>query len=346
VLTQAQVGKTITVAATLTDQSGNEGSVTSAATARVADVNDAPISLSGTISTIESTPVLVNVVPSLVTDVDVGDVISLAKVGLITLFWASDSLSKSLVNPVTKLQVNLSQISVEVAISADGKKISIVPGAELDWMATGQKVTGTLLYTVNDSAGLTSSNTVTLTIVGATAENGKNLTGGFGADNLAGDPTRNASDVLRGGLGNDTLSGFGGTDVLYGGIGDDKLFGGAGIDYLFGDMGNDYLDGGSEGDVLYGGLGRDTLVGGSGADIFVFPLLSGDDRITDFNISDGDRLYFSDFIFGNITAQKFVSQYVTDTGADLKISVLGASVTLVGVSDVTGLSSAIFFETP
>ncbi|MCE3290967.1 MAG: hypothetical protein K0R83_2979 [Caulobacter sp.] len=83
------------------------------------------------------------------------------------------------------------------------------------------------------------------------------------------------SDLIRGGDGNDVLSGLGGGDrleggalgdILHGGDGADRLFGDAGGDVLNGDAGDDQLDGGDAADKLYGGLGADTLTGGLGND--------------------------------------------------------------------------------
>jgi VCBS repeat-containing protein len=72
--------------------------------------------------------------------------------------------------------------------------------------------------------------------------------------------------------------------------GDDSLSGGAGNDILFGQGGNDTLSGGAGNDLLAGGTGNDVLSGGSGADIFLFRSGEGNDRITDFNSSEGDIL--------------------------------------------------------
>ncbi|MEP0857921.1 calcium-binding protein [Trichocoleus sp. DQ-U1] len=57
---------------------------------------------------------------------------------------------------------------------------------------------------------------------------------------------------LKGGVENDTITGFEGKDDLYGYKGIDDLIGGAGDD------------------TLVGGAGFDTLTGGAGSDIFIF----------------------------------------------------------------------------
>lgn len=66
--------------------------------------------------------------------------------------------------------------------------------------------------------------------------------------------------MIRGLLGNDTLTGGGGNDVLYGGDGDDQLSGGLGSDRLIGDAGEDHLVDKSNGsDTLSGGAKNDYL---------------------------------------------------------------------------------------
>jgi Ca2+-binding RTX toxin-like protein len=72
--------------------------------------------------------------------------------------------------------------------------------------------------------------------------------------------------TMRGGAGDDFLSGGSGPDKLIGGEGDDRLSGGRGNDLLFGGEGDDVLIGGPGNDVLRGGYGEDRLLDGRGAD--------------------------------------------------------------------------------
>lgn len=124
-----------------------------------------------------------------------------------------------------------------------------------------------------------------------TGNSGKNvLNGGGGHDVLLG---MVGNDVLRGGSGNDRLLGGLGADVLYGESGNDHLVGDAGSDRLFGGTGADQLNGGNGNDRLDGGTGNDVLTGGNGADQFVFARGYGRDRITDFDMGEGDMLYLS-----------------------------------------------------
>ncbi|MBW6507370.1 MAG: Hint domain-containing protein [Rhodobacteraceae bacterium] len=64
--------------------------------------------------------------------------------------------------------------------------------------------------------------------------------------------------------------------TMAGGGGDDLLIGGAGNDLVNGDEGND---------TITGGTGNDTISTGAGADVLVFARGSGDDVITDFDMT-------------------------------------------------------------
>ncbi len=74
------------------------------------------------------------------------------------------------------------------------------------------------------------------------------------------------SEVLNGGLGNDTILAGAGEDTLSGGAGNDVLLGEAGFDTIHGDAGDDLIDGGAQADLLWGGAGDDTIEGGDGVD--------------------------------------------------------------------------------
>lgn len=86
--------------------------------------------------------------------------------------------------------------------------------------------------------------------------------GGPGDDTLTGDARAN---TLRGGGGNDTLMGGPGNDTLVGEAGADLLYGGAGADTLYGGGGT----GTDAADTLYGGDGVDILEGDTGPNTFV-----------------------------------------------------------------------------
>jgi Ca2+-binding RTX toxin-like protein len=132
-------------------------------------------------------------------------------------------------------------------------------------------------------------------------------------------------NTLYGNGGNDTLNGRAGNDILRGGIGNDRLIGEAGNDVLYGDGGND------------------RMAGGSGADSFVFNRGAGVDVISDFSVST-DRLKFDDAIWsGSVSsAAELVAERAHIVAGDVVIDLMnGSSLTLDGVSSLTGLSSRI-----
>ena len=179
------------------------------------------------------------------------------------------------------------------------------------------------------------------------------IRGGDGANYLRGD---DGSDSLGGGLGFDDINGNMGDDSASGGAGDDWVVGGKDRDVLFGDDGNDLvygnigadtceggagsdtLRGGQQDDVLLGGAGadflsgdrdNDTLTGGEGADVFHTFGEAGMDRVTDFSLSQGDRVLL-------IPGTQYT---LVQAGADTVINMTGGGqLTLVGVqmSSLTG----------
>ncbi|MCX8476796.1 MAG: calcium-binding protein [Sphingomonas sp.] len=139
-----------------------------------------------------------------------------------------------------------------------------------------------------------------------------NLTGAVAIDGFGNDLANiingnGAENLLRGGLGSDTLSGSGGDDLLYGEDGLDTLDGGAGNDRLEGGASGDTMFGRAGSDILIGGTGKDTLTGGTEADVFVFSAgettlnSASYDRIADYNAAEGDLIDL-DFVDGVLDA--------------------------------------------
>jgi predicted extracellular nuclease len=142
---------------------------------------------------------------------------------------------------------------------------------------------------------------------------GRTLSGSIRSDDFTDDA--GFATTYRAGIGNDVVSGLDGADTLLGGIGRDQLSGGSG---------NDRLE---------GGLGDDTLDGGAGADTFVISWLGGHDTIVDYDAADGDRIVIPD----RMRVLKLMEVDSDGVGGidATEVQLLGASLTLLGVTGVT-----------
>ena len=155
------------------------------------------------------------------------------------------------------------------------------------------------------------------------------LFGGDGADNLNGGI---GADTLTGGVGNDVYTVDDSGDVVVEQAEEGIETVSASVDYTlpanveylgyrgvaaWKGSGNDLanlITGGAGNDVLSGLGGSDQLIGGGGQDCFVFnstPGANNVDKITDFNISDNDKIQLSQSVFtgfghlGGLTADEF-----------------------------------------
>jgi len=94
------------------------------------------------------------------------------------------------------------------------------------------------------------------------------LRGGSGDDILTGDANPNiiwgggGADAITGNAGNDALYGEGGNDTIHGNANDDFLSGGAGTDKLYGDDGNDFIENtlGTAGEIYCGNGDADIVL--------------------------------------------------------------------------------------
>lgn len=170
-----------------------------------------------------------------------------------------------------------------------------------------------------DLSGWSSASTLNLTAGSYSSVNGMKY-------NLAIAYKTDVENAITG-AGNDIITGNDLANVITSNAGADTLTGAGGNDTLNGDSGNDILNGGSGNDRLIGGLNTDRLTGGSGADTFVFASLSdsvvgtGNDLITDFSQSQGDKLDFSaiDAISGNTGNDAFHLTALGGAGAFTKL---------------------------
>jgi len=112
--------------------------------------------------------------------------------------------------------------------------------------------------------------------------------GNMGNDTIS---TGAGDDWAVGGKDNDFLSGDAGGDVVWGNLGNDTCNGGDGADQVRGGQGDDSVSGGAGDDYVSGDRGNDTISGGTGADLFHGSQDAGIDRVLDFNLTEGDRVF-------------------------------------------------------
>jgi serralysin len=165
------------------------------------------------------------------------------------------------------------------------------------------------------------------------------IVGGTGFDDAhgnAGDDTVSTGagdDYCVGGKDNDILSGGADYDLVYGNLGNDTCNGDDGNDIIRGGQGNDVVNGGNGNDYVSGDKGDDTMTGGVGADMFHTFGDAGIDRVTDFNLSEGDRVQLDP---GTVFT-------VSQSGADTVINMTGGGqMILVGIQLSTLSGSWIF----
>ena len=142
--------------------------------------------------------------------------------------------------------------------------------------------------------------------------------------------------------------------TVYGQGGDDNISGHDGHDVLYGGNGNDKIYGYWGNDTLIGGAGSDTLAGGPGTDTFVFnaaDLGSGADRITDFSVSQGDKIDISDILSGHYNPvtnvlTDFVRVTTSGSSSVLSVDTSGAAgahgwTAVATIANVTGLDETV-----
>ena len=111
--------------------------------------------------------------------------------------------------------------------------------------------------------------------------------------------------------------------------------GGAGNDIIWGSNGNEFINAGDGNDVIFGGAGNNILTGGLGADEFQFSITSSQDKIKDFNASEGDTLSFF-----NSSAGQFKLESAEFSGGELSLSYGSSENNLLVIEfDNAGLTS-------
>lgn len=140
--------------------------------------------------------------------------------------------------------------AISVALSADGRSYLI------ESQGSPLEVGGKVCVHPEEKA--------TQLVCEAPVIGGFEVNAGGGDDSVVVSGSVRVAVTLRGGPGNDRLTGGANADKLIGGPGDDVLVGRAGDDSLYGGPGNDHLIGGSGRDLLRGEAGEDVLLGGPG----------------------------------------------------------------------------------
>jgi Ca2+-binding RTX toxin-like protein len=165
------------------------------------------------------------------------------------------------------------------------------------------------------------------------------ISGGVGFDDINGNQGNDTcvsgggDDWVVGGKDNDSLTGSAGQNLVYGNLGADTCEGGGGNDIVRGGQDNDIVSGGAGDDFVSGDKGSDTVTGGAGADIFHTFGDAGVDRVTDFSLSQGDRVQLDP---GTVYT-------VSQVGADTVINMSGGGqMTLLGVQMSTLTPGWIF----
>jgi Ca2+-binding RTX toxin-like protein len=343
----AEVGRAVQVVVSYVDDQGFAGELTSAPTAAVANINDAPLG-APTISDLTPTlGQLLTVDLTSFTDADGIDPATLSSTwqaqtapGVWTDLATGDSFTPG------AAQVGLSLRVVTTYTDLFGQAESVTSGttAVVGNVLAGGAGRDTLNGTAGDDVLAGGGNRDTLNGLDGNdrLEGGADrdaLNGGNGDDILDGGAER---DTLIGGAGDDLLDGGADRDTLDGGTGNDRLFGGADRDTLAGGAGDDFLDGGDERDTLTGGSGNDILIGGAEADIFVFAAGFGSDLITDFDANPAggqDRIDLTALAIGNAFASRVL---IDDLGTDTLLTIDGNTIVLAGVDNPGTITTADF----
>jgi Ca2+-binding RTX toxin-like protein len=220
-------------------------------------------------------------------------------------------------------------------VDATSDKIVEASGGGVDQVYASANFTlaaGVENLTLTGSANINAAgNTAANILIGNDGNNA--LTGGSGNDTIEGGE---GNDTLNGGVGADSMTGGAGDDLYIVDNAQDKVIelGNGGIDriqastnaalganienltltgtgnfrgsgnaldnVLIGNTGKNTLSGLAGDDWLDGGRGADVLTGGAGADHFVFSTATaGNDTITDFTRTDGDKLEFTGLQVGS-----------------------------------------------
>ena len=158
----------------------------------------------------------------------------------------------------------------DVLIGGSGPD-TLVAGSGVDTLVAGSGTNTFIINNVNDVielTGQTGSSSVESS-VSYTLQQGLDTLVLTGSTNLTGRGNADASNLIEGNSGNDSLIAGSGSDTLIAGSGSDTLVAESGSDSLVAGSGSDTLVGGSGDDTLVAGSGSDVLEGGTGNTTYV-----------------------------------------------------------------------------
>ncbi|MEY5097501.1 MAG: hypothetical protein RJA36_220, partial [Pseudomonadota bacterium] len=307
-LGQTQVGKAISVKAGYTDLLGTAESVSSSATSKVANVNDA-----GSV-TVSGTATQGQVLTAVVADADgvpttgvtyqwladgasiagataktltltqgqVGKAISV-KAGYTDLLGTAESVSSS----ATAKVANVNDAG-SVAISGMAKQDQVLTAAVTDLDGVPATITYQWLSDGLEIGGATGK---TYTLTQADAGHAIRVVASYQDLQGTQESVTSVGGVYQGSSGQDSINGSAGDDTIYGGEGRDTLNGGDGNDYIDAGASAPFSVTMAHNDWISGGAGNDTLLGGAGSDWFAIE--AGDDSIDGGVVTD--RANYTDF---------------------------------------------------
>ena len=214
------------------------------------------------------------------------------------------------------------------AIDADTGEVTVVD--RLAVISTGSTE---LEVAITDSAGLTASTTVDVTVELPTSVIESNKKVICGTDD---------ADLILAGDGRNFIFAKDGDDLVLAGAGSDKVFAGDGDDEIWGQDGRDVIFGGNGSDTIDGGVNNDYLRGGEGADTFVFTDTFGLDRVFDFN-ADEDAIRLDDGVEFALFDRWFGVDLVVDGAGTARI--YGATSDQIATAIESGLPEEPTAET-
>jgi hypothetical protein len=280
--------RTITVVSIRDNGGGsNSSTVNVSSTVTVSAVDDAPVAVNDTDSTLESAPVSGSVFGN-DSDPD-GPALTISAV---------NGSAANVGSQITLASGALLTVNADGTYTYDPNgRFNDLPGA-----GSGSVNTATETFTYTLVGGNTA--TVTITVNGEGSSTGDVLIGSGGDDTQTGGA---GNETIVGGAGNDTISGGGGTDTVtysgaptgvivrlnYGDVPNDG-FGGtdtiSGVENVTGTAFNDTLIGQGGANTLAGGAGYDVLIGLGGDDI----LVGGAGTANELYGGAGNDVYYSD----------------------------------------------------